>query len=323
MESQGNPQFVRLSPRFRVAQVSADNPFAAHGKGGLVFELEDWPGERFTLWFPESINAFGLPLRLSVDWMGNQRWRVEEAEEYAWQFEESELCEFQAEIRPIREGLKLTLTLTNLTSEVFRDGWVNICLRCCHAPSFNDPGLMRTFLRFKGEWTPIKALATLDHSKQYRIILPKEYSENFLRICGGMENAIVKQRPDHHLIAITDPAGKRTVGFYAEKCAGLVVNGMEDMRCIHSNPSLPYEIKPRETGSAECLILFMNEGNLSTLSRRLRSGSNERGSPWTKTEGRRGRPRVHSHLKLAAWPYSFSSSACPTEMDGWNPSYAL
>lgn len=260
MKNQENPQFARLSQRFHVTQVSTDNPFAAHGRGGtLVFELEDWPGERFTLWFPESVNAFGLSPRSASDWMRNQRWHIKEAEEYAWQFEKLDSCEYKAEIKPTREGLILTLTITNLTNEVFRDGWVNVCLRCCHAPAFNDPGLMRTFLRINGEWTPIGPLAKLDHSKQHRLILAKEYSENFLEICGGMENVIVDQCPDHHPIAVTDPEGKRTIGFYAERCAGLVVNGMEDMRCIHSNPSLSLEIKSGETGSTECLILFVNK----------------------------------------------------------------
>jgi hypothetical protein len=249
----------RLSPRFRIAQINADSPFAAHNKGGLLFILDDWPGEIFTLWFPEFIGAFGLPLRSDVDWMKTQRWNFNESKEYAWQSERTESYEYKAEIKPIREGLILTLTITNLTNEVFRDGWVNICLRCCHAPSFNDAELTRTFLSIEGEWMPLKHLATLDHRKQHRLILSKEYSKNLLMNSGGIENVIVKQYPTHNLIAVTDVEGKRTVGVYSEKCAGFVVNGMEDMRCIHSNPSLPYEIKPNETASTKCAILLMNK----------------------------------------------------------------
>jgi hypothetical protein len=167
-------ELLPVSSKFHVAPAGNDCRWtASHSDGTLVVGFDDWPGEFFTLWFPEYIGAFGLPNRAAGDWKKGQTWNVDPAANQAWQCRTWDTyCTFRSEIRPFRQGLRLTLIVTNLTSETLRDGWANICLRCCYAPSFNDPKLARTFVRAKGRWTPLGTIATQDDTK-HGLLLPE------------------------------------------------------------------------------------------------------------------------------------------------------
>jgi hypothetical protein len=132
---------------------------------------------------------------------------------------------------------------------------VNACLRACHAPSFDDADLGRTFLRFDGRWTPLRETTPGDPQPKHRIYLTPAEIAYYQESLGGWPHVVPPQRADHPLIAVVSADGRRTVGMASKPTAGFVSNLDSDMRCLHSNPLLG-DVPPGATVEVKTLLLF-------------------------------------------------------------------
>jgi hypothetical protein len=262
-------ELCRLSPEIEWAQVDPGcGPFfpPVHGGTTLAFSVSRWPGELFALWLPENIHGAGVhSLRVEEeDWRHDAGAGRLSVNGRSLTGDGSAVCAFAAEVHPVTHGLRLLVRMKNLTSRVWSDPWVNICVQLAHAPSFDDPAGTRTFVRFGGRWTPLSVRSILDHRSHYRIVLTQRRSASMLEHLSA-ENVMTAEPADHNLVVVTDPVGLRSVGCYSPEAVVLVFNGSEGVRCIHSNPAaLPCDIPPGQEAVAESFLLFL-DGPLEKL----------------------------------------------------------
>jgi hypothetical protein len=254
-------EFRPLSPEIEWAQADPDSELffpPVHGGGTLVFSVNRWPGELFTLWMPENVHAAGVhPLKVREGtWERDENRLVIRGQSLS--NDGTAVCAYVGEVQPAPRGLRLALRIRNLTSRPWSDPWVNICLKLAHAPSFDDPRLARTFVRFAGRWTPLAEKALLDHRNHYRIVLTELPCASMIEHLSA-ENIMTTERADHNLVAVSDPGGGRSVGVFSREAVVLVFNGSERVRCVHSNPrAVPYGVPPGGEATAESYLLFVD-----------------------------------------------------------------
>jgi hypothetical protein len=239
---------------------------SVHGGATVVFSIRRWPGELFTLWLPENLHAAGVhPVRVREGpWESDGSALAVHGESLA--NDGTTAGAYRAMINPIDYGLHLVVRMGNTGSRPWTDPWANICLKLAHAPSFDDPELARTSVRFGGQWTPLCRRSTLDHRNHYRIVLPRRQSPSMLEHLGS-QNIMVAEAADHTMVATRDAGGGRWVGFYSPAAVVLVFNGSERVRCIHSNPAaLPFDVPPGGEATTESYLLFL-DGTLDSLIR--------------------------------------------------------
>jgi hypothetical protein len=255
-----------LSPRFRVTVLAADDPMAALRRPyALRIDTADWPGEVFTLWFPECIVARGLGTAAANWEPGNdQHWEFSGG--LLWHEMKRDAFAYRAEVAAREDALDLSLRFTNRSQEVYREGWVNLCMRTCNAPGFDDAELSRTFLRFDGRWTPLRETTPGEPQPAHRIYLVRDEVPYYQESLGAWPHAVPSQRADHPLIALVSADGRRTVGMASRPSVGFVSNLDRDMRCLHSNPLLG-DVPPGATVEMKALVLFLNGGLQEAVAR--------------------------------------------------------
>jgi len=248
-----------LTERLSVEVAGREHEMAGLNRdGNLLITVAGWTGQTFAAWFPEAIL---IPDKgtIAANWEPGtkQNWQWDSHEKVLWHRQRGEGWELEAQLRGAgATALALTLEVNNLGERPWNAGWVNVCMRLCHADDFADGGLSRTYLHFEEGWRPIGEVEDVDAGKRNRIYLLQAANEYYVNSLSSWWQHVGAARADKPIIAVTARQGRRTVAMLTRQAAGFVCNLDAQMRCIHSNPVLP-ALGAGERASIDVWLLFV------------------------------------------------------------------
>lgn len=120
-------------------------------------------------------------------------------------------CRIEAALRSIRDGVDLTLTLTNLGEAAWQDTWAAVCTQFVAAPDFADFGRERTFIWRRGE----------------QVLCGK----------GHFTEAAGPDGADPGFMAALSRSGRYVAATGWDRVKSVGGNDQDSISCIHSNPS--------------------------------------------------------------------------------------
>ena len=252
---------VPLGADFEVQYASAAHPLSGN-RPALLVECRHWPGEKFTLWYPEEL--LDTSRAAKAHFYRYQAHVAEYEPEWAVLPEKATLL-LEYEARDYRVAaalvaaprrLDLNVTVTNRSTCKAPAAWLEICLRTTHAPSFADGTGERTFIHVDGEWLAIAQTSMAGKTDSNFSIFPvgdlKEWNWRHPRFL---------EEPDSPLLLMVDQPGERVLGMANLPQGMIFTNVAAHMRCMHSDACLP-PLEPGETFTTRGAIFF-TEGGIS------------------------------------------------------------
>ena len=250
---------VTLGADFNVQHASAAHPLSGN-RPALVIECRHWPGEKFTLWYPEEL-LDRYPAAKARFYRYQAHIREFEPKWVVIPEEAGLLLEYEGRDYRVEAGLRaaprrldLTVTVTNRAKHQAPVGWLEICLRTAHAPSFADGTGERTFIHVAGEWLPIARTSMAGRSDSKFSMFPV----GALKAWEWGHSPFLEE-PDCPLILMADRTGKRVLGMANLPQGMIFTNVAEHMRCMHSDACLP-PVNPGGSFTARGAVFFAEGG---------------------------------------------------------------
>ncbi|MGI6209462.1 MAG: hypothetical protein ACOYEW_14770 [Anaerolineae bacterium] len=254
-------QPIALSERLTAVRVLSDHPLAVaeHGES-LVLMVADWPGDAFTLWFPESINVPEVGC-MAANWRrsGPINWRVDPRSRTLWHTDQGSAYAYRARVWARGATLLMRLSLRNCGEDAWSSGWLNICLRMCHAAGFIDTSLGRTQARFSGEWKSLASLLPTGDVPSHMLVEGPCATPYYRESLRQWADYIPEARADAHEVIRVSHDGERAVVIRCTASAGLVANLADNMHCLHSNPAIP-RLAPHHEAEIDASVEFLSRG---------------------------------------------------------------
>ena len=218
--------------------------------------VEEWPGQTFLLWMPESVAPVG----------GN--WTVEFAHQeftenadggLRWEHVADAKARIIAVLIPRANSLLLEVTVKNLTDQPLEQVAVQNCFHLSSAEEFACDDFRRIHVRTDGQWRSLQQLAP-------NVDMPMFYRSRFLesgRIdsWGGLfKDYNQSTRVDHPMMICTSKDGTRALATASEDFQCVFHNQMPYLRCIHSQQAPIPVLKPRQDAVFRQVVYFVNGG---------------------------------------------------------------
>ncbi len=223
----------------------------------IAITIEEWPGNTFLLWLPESVTPIWnqwTPEVAHQDFSGTENGGL------LWSYTKKNIAHLSVELQPQERSLACIVHVTNLSDEVLDNVSAQNCFHLSLAPDFACDDFSRIFIRTSGHW---KALQEL----QPDCGLPMYYRPDFLE-SGKIDswNGIFREynqfsRADHPLMVGLDTDGKRAVGTVSMDYQCVFHNAASEyLRCIHSQQAPVAALPPGETATFRQWIFFVEGG---------------------------------------------------------------
>lgn len=235
--------------------------------------LEEWPGEVFRLWLPESV---GDLWNNHTPELTHQDFAATEAGGLRWQWLGHPAAIVETTVTPHGDTLALEARVTNRSDGPLANVRVSHCLQLSQAPGFACGDLSRLFSWSDGRW---RTLAELKPATGY-----PHFFRAGVREAGGLGEWEARlahlHEPgaaDHPLIVCVATDGVRAVGTASEDYRFLFHNRANaHLWCIHSQQSAVAMLAPRETAVFRQTVYFSEHGLAGCAAAFEASGSGRR-----------------------------------------------
>lgn len=204
-----------------------------------ALQLDWWITQRnfINIWLPEGVfadasNCIWFLLREPTD----VRWSRDANGVWESRFTMKDRCEVVSRTREREDGIDMTVSVKNLSREVWPNTYVVVCVQLATAPDFTDARLERTWYHAGNEW---------------RRFDPSSVKKTYPGGChffGAMKQGekVASGRPE---IRVGSVCGQWHLAHTFEGATSVGGNCHETITCIHANPVLG-ELKPGATKEA-------------------------------------------------------------------------
>jgi hypothetical protein len=229
-----------------------------------VTEVPAFPGERFTLGYPEAIGDVAGPF-----WYNRIKPKWEEREKGVWVStgEQPGQVSYVMTLTPGEDTVTAHFKLTNHSQKAWAQGMAFNCFQCAGAPSLRDHDCLRHWIGLNGQ---LRRLAEVP-----RVYGPRPAVQLY-SVEGAPPGrdlpfvANFQTTPDVVLepwMAIVSRDGKKLVATVSEP--GLFLFQNREYSCIHCGTGFG-EVKPGQTAEAINKVYFL-EASLDQWHRRMRN----------------------------------------------------
>ena len=244
----------------------------------LTIEYRDWPGNRFSLWLPETVYEGDRIVWCNFSKGDNtQHWEVE-GDTLTWRVEPGRF-KLVSRLTPDagNQALWISHIFHNTSDVPLHELSTQSCFHLVEAPQFISVFGERIWAQLDGEWRTTDRVDRQASPDPRRV----RFCRHGLRPARIVKpnlifpSAELMDEATHPLIAAEAFGGQGAVGLGQRDFKFLFNNNDPILRCIHSEPQPIATLEPGEEAVQEGLIVF-DPGNHQTLLKHWEGLANER-----------------------------------------------
>ena len=242
---------------------AVDRPYDLHRPvpvTTLTIEHRDWPGNRFSLWLPETVYEAG-----QIVWCNfsggdvRQRWEVEEGGALVCRTPVEGL-ELVSSLLPDEGGnaLWISHTFRNTSDRLRSLLSTQSCFHLVDAPQFISVFGERIWAKLDGEWTSTDRVGRQASPDPRRVSFCRHRLRPERVVVPNLSfpSAELLEEAYHPVIVAEAFDGRGAVGIGQRDFRLLFNNNDPILRCIHSEPKPITTLEPSATAVQEGLIVF-------------------------------------------------------------------
>ncbi|MCC6442552.1 MAG: hypothetical protein IT210_03730 [Armatimonadetes bacterium] len=254
---------------------AVDRPYEAHRPRPvttLTIQHRDFPGNRFSLWLPETVYEGQRLAWYNWNSEGDitQKWSLNADGAMAWRIA-LERFELTATLTPDPQNncLWITRAFHNTSSETLRGLDTQTCFHLVDAPQFISIFGERIWAKLDGRWRTTDLEDRQESPDPRRAIFVRHGSrpERAIIKYTDFPSAQLREEADHPLIIVEGFSRAGSVGIGQRNFKHLFNNNDPILRCIHSESRTIAELAPGGRAVQEGVILWDRGDRRSLLKR--------------------------------------------------------
>jgi len=240
---------------------AVDRTYDLHRPKGctvLTIEVEQWPGNEFGLWLPETVYVNGEIVWCNWSDDAHQSWEQEDGE-FAWQRELGKAT-ITSTLRPDpgNSCLWYTHAFANTSGEALSGLQTQTCFHLVNAPQFISVKGERIWACLDDRWATTDGVPRHESPDPRRVSFWKKgvRTERTVVPSTGFPSALMPEQAHHPLMIAENFQGTGAVGIACKNWRGLFNNNDCILRCLHSEAFPIESLPPGGTATQEGVILF-------------------------------------------------------------------